>query len=107
MLFGSNLGTVINTRTREDPWEELRELKALATFSAKRNLVLDLQKDAFFDRAWKVKCVDTTVRSGRVYITLETVRGENPALTAQEKAHGTCRLNCTAKHKAQTFNNEK
>ena len=59
--------------------------KALATFSAKRNLVLDLQKDAFFDRAWKVKCVDTSVRSGRVYITLETVRGENPALTAQEK----------------------
>jgi len=22
-------------------------------------------------------------------------------------AHGTCRLNCTAKHKAQTFNKEK
>ena len=59
--------------------------KALATFSAKRNLVLDLKKDAFFDRTWKVKCVDTNVRGGRVYITLETVQGENPALTAQEQ----------------------
>ena len=59
--------------------------KALATFSAKRNLVLDLQKDAFIDRAPQVKCVDTSVRNGRVYITLETVRGENPALTAQEQ----------------------
>ena len=44
--------------------------KALATFSAKRNLVLDLHKDAFFDRAPQVKYVDMSVRNGRVYITL-------------------------------------
>jgi hypothetical protein len=59
--------------------------KALATFSSKRKLLLDLGKDAFYEHAWKVKCVDTTLHDGRVYVTLETLAGETPALTTQEQ----------------------
>jgi hypothetical protein len=51
---------------------------------SKRNLLLDLGKDAFFEQAWKIKCVDTVLRAGHVYVTLETIDCENPALTAQE-----------------------
>ena len=39
--------------------------KALATFSSKRNLLLDLDKEAFFEHAWKVKCVGSSVHDGR------------------------------------------
>ncbi len=59
--------------------------KALANFSSKHKLLLDLGKDAFFEHAWKVKCMDTILRDGRVYVTLETIAGQTPALTAQEK----------------------
>ena len=59
--------------------------KALATFSSKRKLLLDLGKDAFYEHAWKVKCVDTILHDGRVYVTLETLAGETPALTTQEQ----------------------
>jgi hypothetical protein len=59
--------------------------KALATFSSKRNLLLDLDKDAFFEHAWKVKCVGSSVRAGRAYVTVETLAGETPDLTAQER----------------------
>ena len=59
--------------------------KALATFSSKRNLLLDLDKDAFFEHAWKVKCVGSSVRDGRAYVTFETLAGETPDLTAQER----------------------
>jgi hypothetical protein len=31
--------------------------KAMATFNSKRNLLVDLDKDAFFEHAWNVKCV--------------------------------------------------
>jgi hypothetical protein len=68
----------------EDPILEATD-KALATFSSKRQLMLDLGKDAFFEHAWKVKCVGTIVRNGRVYVTLETISGETPSLTQQEK----------------------
>jgi len=51
----------------------------------KRHLLLDLGKDAFFGHAWKVKCVDTILRDGRVYVTVETIAGETPALTKQDK----------------------
>jgi hypothetical protein len=47
--------------------------------------MLDLGKDAFFEHAWKVKCVDTILRDGRVYVTLETISGETPSLTQQEQ----------------------
>ncbi len=57
--------------------------KALATFSSKRKLLLDLGKDAFYEHAWKVQCVDTILHDGRVYVTLETLAGETPALTTQ------------------------
>ena len=56
--------------------------KALATFSSKRKLLLDLGKDAFYEHAWKVQCVDTILH---VYVTLETLSGETPALTTQEQ----------------------
>jgi len=59
--------------------------KALATFSSKRDLLLDLDKDAFFEHAWTVKCVGSLVRDGRAYVTLETLAGETPDLTAQER----------------------
>jgi hypothetical protein len=59
--------------------------KALATFSSKRKLLLDLGKDAFYEHAWKVKCVDTILRDGRVYVTLETIADETPDLTTQEQ----------------------
>jgi hypothetical protein len=59
--------------------------KALATFSSKRNLLLDLDKEAFFEHAWKVKCVGSSVRDGRAYVTFETLAGETPDLTAQER----------------------
>ncbi len=59
--------------------------KALATFSSKRNLLLDLDKDAFFEHAWKVKCVGAFVRDCRAYVTFETLAGETPDLTAQER----------------------
>jgi hypothetical protein len=68
----------------EDPILEATD-KALATFSSKRQLLLDLGKDAFFEHAWKVKCVDTILRDGRVYGTVETLVGETPALTKQDK----------------------
>jgi hypothetical protein len=58
--------------------------KSLATFSSKRNLLLDLDKEAFFEHAWKVKCVGSSVRDGRAYVTFETLAGETPDLTAQE-----------------------
>jgi hypothetical protein len=45
----------------EDPILEATD-KTLATFSSKRQLLLDLGKDAFFEHAWKVKCVDTILR---------------------------------------------
>jgi len=32
-----------------------------------------------------VKCVDTILRDGRVYVTMETIAGETPALTTQEQ----------------------
>jgi hypothetical protein len=32
-----------------------------------------------------VKCVDTILHDGRVYVTLETLAGETPALTTQEQ----------------------
>jgi hypothetical protein len=63
----------------EDPILEATD-KALATFSSKRQLLLDLGKDAFFEHARKVKCVDTILRDGRVYVTFETISGETPAL---------------------------
>ena len=47
----------------EDPILKATD-KALATFSSKRQLLLDLGKDAFFEHAWKVKCVDTILRDG-------------------------------------------
>jgi len=59
--------------------------KALVTFSWNRQLLLDMGKDAFFEHAWKVKCVDTILRDGRVYVTVETIAGETPALTKQDK----------------------
>jgi hypothetical protein len=55
--------------------------KTLSTFSSKRKLLLDLGKDTFYEHAWKVKCVDTILHDGRVYVTLETFTGEIPALT--------------------------
>jgi hypothetical protein len=67
-----------------DPIQEASD-KALATFSSKRKLLLDLGKDAFYEHAWKVKCVDTIFRDGRVYVTSETIAGETPALTTQEQ----------------------
>jgi hypothetical protein len=36
--------------------------RALVTFSSKQKLLLDLGKDAFYEHAWKVKCVDTILR---------------------------------------------
>ena len=68
----------------EDPILEATD-KALATFSSKRQLLLDLGKDAFFEHAWKVKCVDTILRDGRFYVTMETIAGETPALTKRDK----------------------
>ncbi len=59
--------------------------KALATFSSKRKLLLDLGKDAFYEHAWKVQCVDTILHDERVYVTLETLAGETPTLTTQEQ----------------------
>ena len=57
--------------------------KALATFSSKRKLLLDLGKDAFYEHAWKVKCVDIILHDWLRYVTLETLAGETPALTTQ------------------------
>jgi hypothetical protein len=68
----------------EDPIQESSD-ELLATFSSKRKLLIDLGKDAFYEHAWKVKCVDTILRDGRVYVTLETITGETPALTTQEQ----------------------
>jgi len=68
----------------EDPILEATN-KALATFSSKRQLLLDLGKDAFFEHAWTVKCVDTILRDGRVYVTVETIAGETQALTKRDK----------------------
>ena len=68
----------------EDPILEATD-KALATFSSKRQLLLDLGKDAFFEHTWKVKCVDTILRYGRVYVTVETIAGETPAFTKKDK----------------------
>jgi hypothetical protein len=59
--------------------------KTLATFSSKCNLLFDLDKDVFFEHAWKVKCVGLLVRDGRVYVTLETLAGETPDLSAQDQ----------------------
>ena len=59
--------------------------KALATFSSKLNLLLDLDKESFVEHAWKVKCVGSSVRDGRAYVTWETIAGETPDLTAQER----------------------
>jgi hypothetical protein len=67
-----------------DPIQEVSD-KVLATFSSKRKLLLDLGKDAFYEHAWKVKCVDTILRDGRVYVTLETIAGQTPAPTTQEQ----------------------
>jgi hypothetical protein len=41
-----------------EPIQEASD-KVLATCSSKRKLLLDLGKDAFYEHAWKVKCVDT------------------------------------------------
>jgi hypothetical protein len=76
-----------------DPIQEASD-KALATFSSKRKLLIDLGKDAFYEHAWKVKCVDTILRDGRVYVTLETIAGETPALTTQERVFYYCRTYC-------------
>jgi hypothetical protein len=65
-----------------DPIQKASD-KTLETFSSKRKLLLDLGKDAFYEHAWKVQCVDTILRDGRVYVTLETIAGETPALTTQ------------------------
>ena len=43
-----------------------------------------LGKDAFYEHAWKVKCVDTILHDWLMYVTLETLAGETPALTTQE-----------------------
>ena len=58
--------------------------RRLATFSSKRKLLLDLGKDAFYEHAWKVKCVDIILHDWLMYVTLETLAGETPALTTQE-----------------------
>ena len=52
---GSNLGTVINTRTREDPWEELRELAALWGHAPKA-IRGDEAKEFFHAKGLKVWC---------------------------------------------------
>jgi hypothetical protein len=67
-----------------DPIQDASD-KALATFSSKRKLLIDLGKDPFYEHAWKVKCVDTILRDGRVYVTMKTITGETPALTTQEQ----------------------
>jgi hypothetical protein len=62
----------------EDPILEATD-KALATFSSKRQLLIDLGKDAFLEH--------TILRDGRVYVTVETITGETPALTKQDKGN--------------------
>jgi hypothetical protein len=67
-LLESQVSAVVDSAA--DPIQEASD-KALATFSSKRKLLLDLGKDTFYEHAWKVKYVDTILRDGRVYVTLE------------------------------------
>jgi hypothetical protein len=46
--------------------------KVLTTFSSKRKLLIDLGKDSFYEHAWKVKCMNTILHDGGVYVTLES-----------------------------------
>ena len=58
---------------------------ALANFSARRQLTLNLPAQSFYDHAWRVKCVGTKRIRQRLHVVVETISGETDALTDMDR----------------------
>ena len=88
---GSNLGAVINTRTREDPWEELRELAALWGHVPKA-IRGDGAKEFFHAKGFKAWCAKEKIVFNPVEPYRHTMQGYIENLVKQIKVHSRCIL---------------
>ena len=88
---GSNLGAAINTRTREDPWEELRELAALWGHVPKA-IRGDGAKEFFHAKGFKAWCAKEKIVFNPVEPYRHTMQGYIENLVKQIKVHSRCIL---------------
>jgi hypothetical protein len=88
---GSNLGAVINTRTREDPWQHLDKLAAIWGHTPKA-IRCDGVAEFMHADGFKARCHKHQIVFNPVEFYLHTMQGHIENLVKQVKTHSRCIL---------------